>query len=168
MCGCYIIPDISDVNHDTHFVLVIDRRHPYTDLMKKIEIRVKTATEDGWNDTVDMPIREETKRKVGAKEWKQSYATYPFSARPNTKALELVLLIHDINRDHPDWKQWRIGVEAKTKSAKLLPLMKLVEGDAEAEPTASQKIIIQAAVGRELKKAQKIKAGIIKGIFPAT
>jgi hypothetical protein len=160
--------DVSNINWDTHFVLVVERGHPHSEIMSNIEWNVRICTDD----------EEGEKRKVGRKEWKKSKALYPFATRPDHDALMLTLLIHDIDHEHEhdeEWTHWKTGEEVKQRISKFsdevklaipmnfLPLMKY----GKTGPDADQKILLTAAVIRILERAEKIKAGVVQGIFPA-
>lgn len=154
----------DDINFDTHIVLIIDRSRPLSKLQELVNVRLQLATAENWNETVDDESVEVKPRKRGTKPWAESHATYPFKKRPDVEALQHVLYVHDLQRDNPTWKHWMIGVKAKKRFKKLLPLMKLKEGE---EPTMEQKEILNAKVGYFLARAKKIKAGVIEGVFPA-
>jgi len=70
-------------------------------------------------------------------------------------------IIHEHNPDKPHW--W-IGVKAKERFKKLLPLMKLKDGEVQS---IEHKEILNAKVGDFLARAKKIKAVVIEGVFPA-
>jgi len=157
---------IDDVDHDTHLILVIDQRKPYSVIMESIERKVKLVTEAWWLDNVwwndDVPKESKSKHR----EWEKSKALYPLASRPDLEALELTLLIHDIHHypKNDEWHHWNTGVEAKKTRPDFQPLMKY----GNAGPDADEKIKLGAAVIRILDRAKRIKGGVVQGIFPAT
>lgn len=158
---------IEDVNHETHIVLVIDIREPVSTLIENIERMVKLATETWWLDHVWWNDKHKgSKSRVGRTKWEKNKALYPLEMRPDIEALELTLLIHDIDQfaKQEDWPHWKTGVEAKEINSAFLPLMKYGNDG----PDADQKIELSNAVIRILDRAEKIKAGVVKGIFPAS
>lgn len=154
----------DEINFDTHVVLIIDRTQPLSKLQKLVEVRLNLATAENWNESVDDVSEVELTRKRGVRAWTKSHARYPFAKRPDVDALELVLHVHDIYLKNPKWKYWMVGVRAKEMFKRLLPLMRLKEGE---EPSMEQKEILTAKVGLLLVRADKIKAGVVNGVFPA-
>jgi len=159
--------DISDIDWNTHFVLVVERGHSHREIMSEIEDSVRLCTEE-----------EGVQNKAGRKVWEKSKALYSFATRPDHDALMLTLLIHDIQRDNENeesWTYWKTGVEVKQRISgfsdevkaavpmDFLPLMKY----GNAGPDADEKILLGAAVKRILDRAERIKAGVINGTFPA-
>jgi hypothetical protein len=141
----------ANVNFDTHLVLIIDLSRPVSFLMPRIQSKIEIElSEEG---------------KAGRPKWKQSLAKYPFARRPDPEALRICLDVHDAKRDHPDWTLWKIGSYIQTLHPILLE-QKLKNTDTDAERTAKQKVLT-ATMGRYLARAEKIKAGVVNGIFPA-
>jgi len=156
--------NIEDINRDTHSILVIDRSQPHSVLEEKFKQHLQIYARGPRDVSGDSDVTGPKQRKRGASTWEESNALYPFKKRPNIAALEQVLYVHDLQRDHPTWKHWKIGVKAKEKFKDLLPLMKLKEGEV---PSMEHKEILNAKVGYFLARAKKIKAGVIEGVFPA-
>ena len=156
--------NIDDVNRDTHSILVIDRSQPHSVLEEKFKRHLQTYAKGAREASGDSDDIGPKQRKRGATPWTKSHAKYPFAKRPDVEALQHVLYVHDLQRDNPTWKHWKIGVKAKERFKNLLPLMKLKEGEV---PTMEQKEILNAKVGYFLARAKKIKDGVIKGVFPA-
>lgn len=172
---------LGTINLDTHFVLVIDRKQNFQLLAAKVSRYLEYETAEDQtayiNDYADARSegKKRAERKSGAPKFKKKKAPYKIEARPDARALELVLLVDGIAREHAhekrEWPQWRIGVEANIQSKANLFCNKFLEAKTFSrthDPSREDKDVLQAAVSRLLVRAEIIKAGVTQGKFPVT
>ena len=144
----YSDPGDIHLNSKTETIIVVDLSRPKDVLMKSIDFILD----------LKQPLR-----KLGRANYHQLPAKYKFKTRPDTEALKIVLDVHDAKRDHPDWTLWEIGSYIQ-KTHPILLNQKLKMND--KDRVAKQKVLT-ATMGRYLARAEKIKAGVVKGVFPA-
>jgi hypothetical protein len=146
----YSDPGDIRFNSKTDMIIVVDLSRPKDRLMKSIDFLLD----------LKQPLR-----KLGRAKFHQLPAKYMFAKRPDIEALKIVLDVHDAKRDHPDWTLWEVGSYLQ-KLHPILLKQKLNKTDTVAVRTAKQKVLT-ATFGRYLARAEKIKAGVVKGVFPA-
>lgn len=163
------VESAKHINFDTHLVLVIDRSHPLSDLKKRVMLQLERATGDDEEIVDGVAIHIPSPQKVkkrGSPEFKQSFARYPFEAKPDAWALKQVLQLYKFRKKNPKIEPlYNVGVEAKKlpEFDWLLRNIKVEKG-----LTTEDEEKIGQEVSRLLARAEKIKAGVAKGKFPVT
>lgn len=128
-------------------VLVINLDYPRAFLMEKIERQL---------------IRKQPKKITGRPEWKAPLSKYTFACRPDISSLEIALAAYRLKKSAIP--NWQIGNEL-TKAFPILQEQR-IRGDKDPSITAKKKVL-ESAVSRYLKAAERVLAGVVKGIFPA-
>lgn len=113
--------------------------------------------------------------KKGRPKFEPENARYPFCAPPDVSALEITLHIHNLRekdlKDLEDLKVektkplWELLVETQQEFP-IMSKQKLHKGDA-PDTQVSQKKALSVVASRYLARAERIKAGVANGIFPA-
>lgn len=102
--------------------------------------------------------------KKGRPKFEPENARYPFCRPPDVNALEITLYIDELKEKHPDWPHWQLVTETQ-KHFPILPNQKLIENDPDR---VAKKKVLNATASRYLARAERIKAGVANGIFPAS
>lgn len=137
-----------------HLALLINPEKPNEKIMEEVKYYVWLSKKE---------------HKRGRPKFEPENARYPFCAPPDVNALEITLYIYNLRqndlRNEKTKPLWELLVETQ----KVFPIMskqKLLKGDA-ANTQVSQKKALSVVASRYLARAERIKAGVANGIFPA-
>lgn len=148
-------------DQSNHLALVIELGHPHADVMALVEEKLRIARKELTS--------------IGRPKFRPPRCDYPFCAPPDVNALEITLHIHNLRKkdlkDLEDLKiektkpLWELMVETQ-KEFPIMSKQKLHKGDA-PKKQVSQKKALSVVASRYLERAERIKAGVANGIFPA-
>lgn len=143
----------ADFERKQHLVLVVNLSYPRDKLLAWIDSRITAAM---------------GKLKKGRPAEKKSFAKYPFARRPDISSLEIALAAYRLKKS--GMPNWQVGNEL-TKKFPILKDQRIREKKSatdKGDPDAvNKKKVLESAVGRYLKLANSVLAGVTQGIFPA-